>query len=298
MSGIEDPGTPPEIPEEYAATYRDAYLRALAQEPAQDAAQLPEEFPVVVEDDETDEARHWSSGVWMAILVVAVVLLIAAAFGLGKLLSDDESPATGSKAPAKSASTSASASGQASPTRSSRQEPTEPPTEQVSQSDLGPVWEGDVVPVTISSGSASCTARPGVDSAGKQVTYDVTNAYDADPTTAWRCEDRGVGQTLTLTLPSDTEVGEVGLIPGYAKNDPVTGTDRYAENNRITRVQWTLAGGVQVVQRLDPDPKDRQMQTIRVPRTATGSITLEILAVKRGPRNTTAISSIGIGSAA
>jgi hypothetical protein len=54
---------------------------------------------------------------------------------------------------------------------------------------------------------------------------------------------------------------------------------------------------VQVVQRLDPDPSSRAMQVLRVPRTTTDTVVLEILGVQRGARNTTAISTIGLWAA-
>jgi hypothetical protein len=102
---------------------------------------------------------------------------------------------------------------------------------------------------------------------------------------------------LTLRFGDDVDVAEVGLVPGYAKTDPESGVDRYAENNRITKVRWTLDDGVTVVQRLDPDPSRRTVQRLRVPRTTTDTITLEILAVKRAARNTTAISQIDVAVA-
>jgi hypothetical protein len=99
-------------------------------------------------------------------------------------------------------------------------------------------------------------------------------------------------------MAAGVDVAEVGLVPGYAKTDPASGVDRYAENNRITRVRWTLSDGVSIVQRLDPDPTSRAVQLLRVPPTQTDTITLEILGVRRGPRNTTAISQIVVRSAA
>jgi len=126
------------------------------------------------------------------------------------------------------------------------------------------------------------------------VRYDASNTIDQDPTTAWRCAGEAIGTVLTITLPADTEVGQVGLIPGYAKTDPKSDADRYAENNRITKVRWTLADGTVVVQNLDPSPDNRDVQLLRVPRTATGTVTLEILAVDRGARNTTAISELEV----
>ena len=86
-------------------------------------------------------------------------------------------------------------------------------------------------------------------------------------------------------------------MPGYAKTDPVSGVDRYAQNNRITMVRWTLADGTSFVQRLDPDPSSRELQLLRVPRTTTDTVQLEILAVERGSRNTTAISEVALFAA-
>ena len=44
-------------------------------------------------------------------------------------------------------------------------------------------------------------------------------------------------------------------------------------------------------------PEDRNLQLLRVPRTRTDTVELEILAVKKGPRNKTAISEIQLGQA-
>jgi hypothetical protein len=88
----------------------------------------------------------------------------------------------------------------------------------------------------------------------------------------------------------------VGLVPGYAKTDETDGTDRFAENNRVKRVRWTI-GDTRVVQRMSGSPDDRNLQLIRVPRTRTDTVELEILAVKKGPRNRTAISEIQLGRA-
>lgn len=293
MSGIEEPDTPPELPEEYAATYRDAYLRALAENPVVVVEDVDEPVPAYEKHAEAvADPGGWSSRTWLALLVLAV-LLIVAAFVVGKLVSDD------GPAPARS-----SARPSADPSSGSLGAPTTTPTSVTRSSVLapgrrggaGPAWDGAVRPVTVSSATASCTAPPGVDSANRPVDYEAANAIDSDTSTAWRCDGRGLHQTITLLLPEGTEVGEVGLVPGYAKTDPVSGVDRYAENNRITRVRWILADGVEIEQRLDPDPGSRALQTIRVPRTATGAITLEILRVARGARNTTAISSIEVAA--
>jgi hypothetical protein len=154
-----------------------------------------------------------------------------------------------------------------------------------------------VVPVSIGAIAADCTARPGQDAAGRTVRYGPENAIDTVDETAWRCPGTAVGQRLVLRLGGDVDVAQVGLVPGYAKRDPASGVDRYAENNRITRVRWTLGDGVSVVQRLDPAPSTRSIQVLRVPRTTTGTVTLEILGVHRGPRDTTAISTLAVWAA-
>ena len=91
-------------------------------------------------------------------------------------------------------------------------------------------------------------------------------------------------------------VGQVGLVPGYAKTDEQSNADRFAENNRVKRVRWTI-GDTKVVQRFSGSPDDRNLQLLRVPKTRADTVELEILAVKKGPRNKTAISEIQIGRA-
>lgn len=274
MSGIEDPGTPPELPQEYAEVYREAYLRALEADPVPEAdvPGRPAATPVVPAPGDRGPGipRLW----WV---VAAVVLLVAAAYVVGQLLSDDSPASTGAL------STPGAAT--AGPAKA---RPTHKAT---------PVWGGAVLPVAIEAAQASCTAPPGVDSSNRPVSYAAVNAIDDDASTAWRCNGKARGQTITFSLPDDVDVAEIGLVPGYAKTDPASGTDRYAENNRITRVRWTLRPGVVIEQELDPSPENRSVQSIRVPRTATGSVTLEILSVAGGARNTTAISSVLIAAA-
>ena len=318
MSDSETPGSPPpELPEEYRDAYNEAYRRALEADevvrsapeagadaglgmhagPAPrhqaDAAELigevaPQEVvavgahrpgPVV----EVDEPARPG---WLvpALLGLVALLLVLAAYAVGKALSgDDASPSESS------AHTQPTRS--ESPTRKPSHKPSRTPSEDPA------AWKGDVSPVAAKTAQATCHAPASVDSAGTKVTYFAPNTLDDDPATAWRCDGSAVGQKIRFTLPSGTEVAEVGMIPGYAKTDPASGTDRYAENNRITRVRWTFPDGSTVVQRLDPDPKKRDLQTVRVPATKAGTVTMEILAVARGPRNTTAISEVSFGAA-
>ena len=144
--------------------------------------------------------------------------------------------------------------------------------------------------------TAGCTSKPGVDAGGAKVTYDAGNLTDGVADTTWRCDGAAIGEKITLDLGMDVAIGQVGLIPGYAKTDPHSKVDRYAENNRVTKVRWTI-GHTVVVQRMNGAPGDRSLQLLRVPKTTTNTVELEILAVARGPRDTTPISEIQLGQA-
>jgi hypothetical protein len=316
MSGQDHPDAPPpEVPEEFADAYRDAYRRALESDPAF-ASQAGAEAGAGVGSDVSPEPTDELFGVWSevppqevvavgthrtgaehvpadrwaglraarwfvpAVMAASALVLVGAAYAVGVALSGDDEP--DKAGPVTAVRTT-------EPARSGS--PSDRPTSGATTTAPGG-WDGPVTAVSVDAISADCTAPPSNDSAGRRVTYDPENAIDGKTQTAWRCAGTAVGQTLTLRLAGDTDIARVGLIPGYAKTDPASGVDRYAENNRITRVRWTLADGVTVVQRLDPDPTSRAMQLLRVPRTTTDTLTLEILEAARGQRNTTAISEI------
>lgn len=262
---------PPEVPAEFAAAYREAYAQAL-DGTAESAASSPQRraahrrAPVG-----TGVAALWAH-TWVTATTAGLVavILVLGAYGIGKAWSPDSAPGP----------VNGGTSGDAG-----RQPPP------------AVVYRGAVSPVRIGRIRASCTARPGVDAAGHPVSYRASNMTDHDPGTAWRCDGRGVGEKLRFSLPRNTSVVEVGLIPGYAKTDPANGADRYAQNNRITAVRWTI-GDQRVVQRFSPAPHDRSLRTMRLPATRADSVVLEILTTERGPRNTTAISEVTIGSVA
>ncbi len=218
-----------------------------------------------------------------AILVGLIALLLGAAYGMGLLLSssvDDGDLA------------------EPEPDGVVMSEGDEPPEDESPAPEASPTpsradrYDGRTEPATIGGATGSCQSPASVDAAGNRVAYPAGNAYDGDLTTAWRCDGDGVGQALTLSLPQSAEIGEVGLVPGYAKTDPRDGTDRYAENNRITRVRWTFSDGTTVVQRLDGSATNRELQTVRIPPTAADKVVLEVLASTRGARNTIAVSEV------
>lgn len=203
-----------------------------------------------------------------AAIGLAALALVAGAFGLGRLMADS------------TATSAAQENTGSSAAEARRPQP----------------YDGRVRAVGPARSSATCQAPSSVDAAGNPVTYEPMKAHDSDLTTAWRCDGSGAGQSVTLELPQQTAVAEVGLVPGYAKTDPANGVDRYAENNRITRVRWRFDDGTTFVQRMSADPGDRSMRTMRIPVTETSAVVLEIVSSERGPRNTVAISEIRLAT--
>ena len=159
-------------------------------------------------------------------------------------------------------------------------------------------WEGEVAPVAATVVEASCESDSSRDATGARVTYEPDLAVDDDPESAWRCPGDGVDESLVLDLGGSLRVAEVGLVPGYAKTDPADGTDRYAENRRLTMVRWRFDDGTTVEQELDPDPANRELQTTRMPPTATSRLVMEIVASSDGSRDTVAVSDLRIATPA
>jgi hypothetical protein len=159
-----------------------------------------------------------------------------------------------------------------------------------------PPWSGRVRRTVIGSASVGCVAEPGVDAGGRRVGYAAGNVLDDAARTAWRCDGDGRGVTLRLTLPRRTTIAAVGLVPGYAKTDPVNGVDRYAQNRRIARVRWTFDGGTWVEQTLDTRPTVRRVQTMRVPPVRTRHVRLTIEDSVPAPRDTVAVSTVRLAT--
>lgn len=246
---------PPEFAETFQAAYRDAFGAAGQPPPA---GHRRASAPV-------RRGGWWTLGWVRAVLAGAVALvLVLAAYGVGRVFSGAPGAGAG-------VTTAAPAGPQAGAS----------------------VYQGRLRPLQVHHAAASCTAPPAVDGAGHRVTYGVRNALDGAPDTAWRCQGRAVGATLTFRLPHEVRVAAVGLVPGYAKTDPVTAVDRYAQDNRVTKVRWTI-GDRSIVQRLSPDPSDRTLRLLRVPLTRADHVRLTILSTARGSLDITAISEVRI----
>ncbi len=228
--------------------------------------------------DDADPEEAPARPAWLvpALLALAAVVLLAAAFLVGKLVSGGVAGADHGAQPVDVGGNGPLARHQAQ----------------------GAPYDGALQAIAVGSASASCQSADAVDAAGHKVSYPPKNVYDGDLTTAWRCNGDGVGQKLTLQLPPGSKVAQVGLVPGYAKTDPANGADRYAENNRITKVRWVFDDGTTVTQTFDGSPKRRDLQTKRIPVTAAGSVTVEVLSSTPGPRHTIAVSEVELAGPA
>lgn len=127
---------------------------------------------------------------------------------------------------------------------------------------------GETVAVTPAAVLPTCvTLPPAVDSTGRPHAYEATNAVDGDVTTAWRCQGTR-GQTLAVSFPCGVHLATVGLDPGHDKTDP-DGSDRFAQNRKITRVKWTFDDGSSVEQQVPPQRGIQSMPVDVTARTAT-----------------------------
>ena len=135
-------------------------------------------------------------------------------------------------------------------------------------------YVGSVTPAEVSTVVASCRARSSTDGSGRRVRYDAELVDDGDPSTAWRCNGDGAGQTLEFRFARTTRIAAVGLVNGYSKVDPASGAHRYGEYRRVTRVTWTFPNGASFVERLQDDVESAQ--TMRIPVQQTDAVTLTI----------------------
>jgi hypothetical protein len=145
------------------------------------------------------------------------------------------------------------------------------------------------VRVTPAGVTVPATAETGQDDANRPVSYSQMNLFDGDPSTCWRMDGDGTGRTITIDLGAATTVTAVGLVPGYAKQDPTTGVDRFVQNRRVVKVTWASDDGVTMPQEFTDSPT---MQTVPM-FSATRYLRLTIGGVTPdGGRDFTAISEI------
>ncbi|HET7389148.1 MAG TPA: hypothetical protein VFJ19_21070 [Nocardioidaceae bacterium] len=260
------------------------------------------EEPPSSADDAWHADRHSERPSWVvpAILAALALLLLIAAYAVGRAFSDTvASSGTSGAGNLVMGGNVGQGSSQAanSPSSSSGRSPNGQNTGHGTAGHRQP-YQGAVRAVSVGGATASCESPPAFDAAHRKVVYDPTAVYDGNLSTAWRCNGDGVGQTLTLELPRTTTLGEVGLIPGYAKTDPRSGADRYAENDRITKVRWDFGNGRSAIQTFDGSAHNRSLQTMRIPKVSTDQIVVHILASTPGPRHTVAVSEVRLAAPA
>ena len=147
------------------------------------------------------------------------------------------------------------------------------------------------VDLVVAGVAVPSTSEPTSDGCGDPVTFDAAHLVDRADATAWRMDGDGTGATLTLTLEGNRRVLSVGLVPGFDRVDPCAGTDRFAQNRRVTQVTWEFDDGSRVTQDL---ANLATMQRIDVDAT-TRKIVLHIDDVTADPeRNFTPISELAI----
>jgi zinc-ribbon domain len=212
--------------------------------------------------------RHGSAGGAGSLVAVAVVVLLAVITTVLGLRSDD---AAGAPAAAEL--------------------PTAAPTTTIAPPQAGRP--------TVVAATATCIAKSSRDAGGTPTSYDAARAVDGDTTTAWRCQGDGSGQQLRLTFDGIAEIRRIGLIPGLAKNDPVDGTDRYAQNRRLSEVRYDFDDGTSVVQQFETSDANRSVQSVAVQGVRASSVIVTILGSVPGseqnqqaPVDTVAISEV------
>lgn len=117
-------------------------------------------------------------------------------------------------------------------------------------------------------------APPGRDSAGNEVLYTADQTIDGRMDTAWRVPGDGQFASVTLSFSQAVQLSALGIVPGYAKVDPVSGEDRFAQNRRVSRVRLSFTGGISVEATLADRP---ELQTITFDPVVTSHVTVVVL---------------------
>lgn len=158
--------------------------------------------------------------------------------------------------------------------------------------DPAPESTSALVPADVEVPGSASDSR---DNSGAVVTFGPDNLFDDDPTTSWRVSGDASGDALVFGFDEEVTLTEVGLINGYAKNDPPN--DWYLANRRVLEVEWTFSDGTTVSQSFEDG--DRATQMTEIEPTPTSRVELRIVAVTSpGGRDYTAISEAALVGAA
>lgn len=163
------------------------------------------------------------------------------------------------------------------------------PSEDTSEPEGEPTPEGvdRLVPADVAVPGSASASR---DNAGNSVTYEADNLLDEDPRTAWRVAGDATGEVITFRFDDPVTVTDVGLVNGYAKEDPPN--DWYLANRRVLRVEWSFGDDTSVVQDLT---EEREVQRMEVEAVETDVVELRLVDVSDpGSRDYTAISEVSL----
>lgn len=223
------------------------------------------------------------------------VTLILASFFMGRLFSEGSTttaePGQQQEAEQTEPGNLAEAAlGGAPPSKNAKKKSAKPKQKPQKGRLTGKAYRGPRALVAPRVAKANCRAKDSVDAGGRKVSYAPMNMIDQRRGSAWRCNGDGRGQKVRFEFPKKQRIVVVGMIPGYAKTDPVDNTDRYRENRRIKRVRWSFDGGRHIVQKFDHKPGNRSLQRLQIPAVETKTVTVEILGSTKAKRNTVAVS--------
>ena len=272
----------PEREEAGPASPGEPTARTTEREPVPVVVVNPEELGLAPRAGHRGKRRRRASSILSMLgLVLLALLLLAGTFVVGRLsVGRVDVPGVPAGAPP-----AVRASVSAAPVRPTNAVVTGLAGLQAAMEPPGP-YRGPVARLSGARADATCVAPADRDGRGRRVSYAPGNVLDGQTNTAWLCKGSGVGQRLTITLPTTTDVVRVGLVPGYAK------LDRYPQNNRITRVAWVFDDGTRVVQTMSGSKSDRSLRTLRIDPVTTRTVVLEIRGLVRGAKNNTATSAV------
>ena len=239
---------------------------------------------------------------WVAWVVVAVTLVLAAVVGTQLLLqSPDATTAVdgGDGSQTANDDPGAQPSGEAGAEEGeekggSTAAPTEEPVAEPTESAAPPPESVDVT--SLAQVSVPGAAPPNNDVTGELVTFVGPNLIDGDPTTTWRVAGDASGSTLTFSFAKPVTITSVGVLNGYAKvstDDSGREFNWYAANRRLRVVEWVLGDTVVPIEYGDVP----EIQQVPIEPTPTSMVQLRIVAVSPpglGPtgRDYTAISEV------
>jgi len=111
------------------------------------------------------------------------------------------------------------------------------------------------------------------------LTYDANNVLDRNASTSWveNASGPGIGESITLRLPTTHIVTRIGMDVGYDRDERI-----FFRNSRVRRVHLVFSDGTTYT---PPDFRDtRGMQSFNIPAIRTETVTVVIDNVYLGDK--------------